>query len=93
VWFDPASGQVIRLQLEALNLPPDFPISRSTWSIDYGLESIVGSKHWLPVRAELQLMTSDCQALPPSGRNLHTRNLIEFRNYHKFGTEVKVLLE
>jgi hypothetical protein len=92
-WFDLASGQVIQLQLEALNLPLDFPIARFAWAIDYDLVSIEGKKYWLPVRAELQLSTSSCKALPPSGKNLHTRNLIEFKEYHKFEPEVKILPE
>jgi len=93
VWFDIASGQVVRLQLQALNLPVDFPIARSVWAIDYDLVGVGGRKYWLPVRAELQLTTSSCKALPPSARNLHTRNLMEFREFHKFEAEVKVLPE
>ena len=93
VWFEILSGQVVRLQLQALNLPVDFPVARSVWAIDYDLVDVGGKKYWLPVRAELQLTTSNCKALPPSGRNLHTRNLMEFQEFHKFEAEVKVLPE
>ncbi len=93
VWFDLASGQVVRLQFEALKLPPDFPIAQSIWAIDYDLVGIGGKKYWLPVRAELQTSTSSCKYLPPSGRNRQARNLIEFKEYHKFATEVKILSE
>jgi hypothetical protein len=90
VWFEIASGQVIRLQFEALNLPTDFPIARSTWAIDYDLVGIGPQQCRLPVRAEVQSMTSSCKDLPASEWNRHTRNVIEFKQYHKFETEVKV---
>ncbi len=90
VWFEIASGQVIRLQFEALNLPKDFPIARSTWAIDYDVVGIGEPKYWLPVRAEVQSMTSSCKDLLPAEKNRLTRNVIEFKQYHKFETEVKV---
>ena len=91
IWFEIASGQAIRLQFEALNLPKDFPIARSTWAIDYDVVGIGDGKYWVPVRAEVQSLTSGCKDLLPSEKNRHTRNVIEFKQYHKFQTEVKVL--
>ena len=91
IWFEIASGQVIRLKFEALNLPTDFPIARSTWAIDYDLVSIGPQQYRLPVRAEVQSMTSSSKDLPVSEWNRHTRNIIEFKQYHRFETEVKVL--
>ena len=90
VWFEIASGQVIRLQFEALNLPKDFPIARSTWAIDYDVVGIGQGKYWLPMRAELQSVTSSSKDLHASEWNRLTRNVIEFKQYHKFETEVKV---
>jgi hypothetical protein len=90
VWFEIVSGQVIRLQFEALNLPKDFPIARSTWAIDYDVAGIGEGKYWLPVRAEVQSVTSSCKELHASEWNRLTRNVIEFKQYHKFETEVKV---
>jgi hypothetical protein len=91
IWFEIASGQAIRLQFEALNLPKDFPIARSTWAIDYDVVGIGDGEYWVPVRAEVQSLTSSCKDLLPSEKNRHTRNVIEFKQYHKFQTEVKVL--
>lgn len=91
VWFEIASGQVIRLQCEALDLPPDFPIAHSTWAIDYDVVGIGQAEYRLPVRAEVQSVTSSSKDLPVSEWNRHTRNVIEFKQYHKFDTEVKVL--
>lgn len=91
VWFEITSGQLIRLQFETLNLPTDFPIARSAWAIDYDVVGIGDGKYWLPVRAEVQSLTSNCKDLSPAEKNRHTRNVIEFKQYHKFETEVKVL--
>jgi hypothetical protein len=90
VWFEIASGQVIRLQFETLNLPTDFPIARSAWAIDYDVVGIGPEEYRLPVRAEVQSVTSSCKDLLPAEKNHHTRNVIEFKQYHKFETEVKV---
>jgi hypothetical protein len=91
VWFEIASGQVIRLQFEALNLPKDFPIARSTWAIDYQVVGIGEGKYWLPMRAEVQSVTSTSKDLHASEWNRHARNVIEFKQYRKFQAEVKVL--
>jgi hypothetical protein len=91
VWFEIASGQVIRLQFETLNLPTDFPIAHSAWAIDYDVVGIGPEEYRLPVRAEVQSVTSSCKDLLPTEKNRHTRNVIEFKQYHKFETEVKVL--
>ena len=91
IWFEIVSGQAIRLQFEALNLPKDFPIARSTWVIDYDIVGIGEGKYWLPMRAEVQSVTSNSKDLHASEWNRHTRNVIEFKPYHKYQTEVKVL--
>ena len=82
-WIDPESFQVVRLEDKAINIPPDFPITRSDGSTDYDLADIGGKKYWLPVRAEVLLVEG--------GAKLHTRNLIEFKRYRKFEAEVRIV--
>jgi hypothetical protein len=82
-WVDPKSFQVVRLEDKAINIPEDFPITRSEGSTDYDLAEISGVKHWLPVRAEVMLVEG--------GAKLHTRNVIEFKRYRKFEAEVKIV--
>jgi hypothetical protein len=84
-WIDPESFQIVRLEERAVNIPQDFPITRSEGSIDYDLQDIAGKKYWLPVRAEMLLVQG--------GANLHTRNVIEFKRYRKFEAEVKIVPE
>jgi hypothetical protein len=82
-WIDPESFQVVRLEDKAINIPPDFPITRSDGSTDYDLADIGGRKYWLPVRAEVLLVEG--------GAKLHTRNVIEFKRYRKFEAEVRIV--
>jgi hypothetical protein len=81
VWVDPGSFQIVRIEDKAINIPSDFPISRSDGSIDYDLAEIMGKKYWLPVRAEMYMVEG--------ARKLHTKNVIEFKRYRKFEAEVK----
>ena len=84
-WIDPESFQIIRIEERAVNIPEDFPITRSEVTIDYDLQDISGRKYWLPVRAEMLLVQG--------GAKLHTRNVIEFKRYRKFEAEVKIVPE
>ena len=82
-WIDPESLQIVRLEDKAINIPPDFPITRSDGATDYDLADIGGRKYWLPVRAEVLLVEG--------GAKLHTRNVIEFKKYRKFEAEVRIV--
>src|SRR5262245_11717245 len=82
-WIDPESLQIVRLEDKAINIPPDFPITRSDGATDYDLADIGGRKYWLPVRAEVLLVEG--------GSKLHTRNVIEFKRYRKFEAEVRIV--
>jgi len=82
-WIDPESFQVVRLEDKAINIPPDFPITRSDGATEYDLADIGGRKYWLPIRAEVLLVEG--------GAKLHTRNVIEFKRYRKFEAEVRIV--
>jgi len=90
-WLDMGSGQAVRLELEAIAIPADFPIARSSTTVDYGLVDIAGTKFWLPVRAEAQLATSSSKDLPEHEKLRESRNVLEFRDYHRFGADVRIL--
>ena len=84
-WIDPTSFQLVRLEYRALDIPKRFPIIRSEGATDYDLANIEGRKYWLPVRAEVLLHVD----IPDEGR-VHTKNVIEFKQYRKFETEVRI---
>ncbi len=89
-WLDVATTQVVRVELESVDIPSDFPIARSSTALEYGLVDIAGREFWLPVRAESRLATSSSRDLPEHERLRESRNVIEFRDYHKFGSGVRI---
>ena len=82
-WIDSASLQVVRIKEKAFKIPSDFPITRSEGGTVYDEVEIAGLKYWLPVRAEVLLENGSAK--------LHTKNVIEFKRYRKFGSDVKFL--
>lgn len=82
-WIDPDSLQVVQIKERAYRIPDTFPITRSEGSTEYDRVEIAGQRHWLPVRAEVLMENRTAR--------LHTRNVIQFKQYRKFGSEVKFL--
>ena len=83
VWIDLETKRVLRVELAHENMPPGFPITVAENSVDYDWVTIGGQRYLLPVRAEVLL-----------GRERdreYSRNLIEFRQYQKFETDVKLV--
>ena len=84
-WIDPVSLQLVQIKEQAYRIPETFPISRSEGSTEYDLVEIAGQRHWLPVQAEVLLENRTAR--------VHTRNVIQFKQYRKFGSEVKFLAD
>ena len=84
-WIDPGSLQVVQIKERAYRIPDTFPITRSEGSTQYDRVAIAEQQHWLPVRAEVLLENRSAR--------LHTRNVIQFKQYRKFGSEVKFVTE
>ncbi|MFO0281448.1 MAG: hypothetical protein ACK532_05970 [Acidobacteriota bacterium] len=80
IYADAKSGMILRVTLEALDLPASFPIQVARNMLDYDYTEIAGSTFLLPLRAEVRMR---------EGRLL-IRNDIEFRNYRKFGADTSI---
>ena len=79
VWIDKASGQVRRIEMQADNIPKDFPDDTVASAVDYS-EVLLGAKKFLlPVHAE----NLSCQR----GSPICSKNAIDFRDYHKYEGE------
>jgi hypothetical protein len=90
VWIDRETYRVLRLEMAAdipRDVPADFFITRVSRVIDYDRVTIGERDYLLPVRAE-NIMVSSI-----TGRAAQARNEIRFRNYQKFGSEVKIIEE
>ena len=85
VWIDRKYGRVLRIEFQATNIPTDFKVKAYSSTIDYDWVFIDGEKVLLPI-------TSDNRFTSQDGRQLfQDRNFIRFKNYQKYGAEVKIL--
>ena len=82
VWIDPGSGRVLRIEIQAMNLPRDFPMDQVESAVDYSFVSIGADSVLLPVHAE----NLGCQR----GSKACSRNVIDFRNYKKYVADSKI---
>jgi hypothetical protein len=83
VWLDPNTARVVRIEMQARNLPSDFPMATVETAVDYSYVTIGDTSFLLPVHAEAlgcERATSYC-----------SHNIIDFRNYHEFKSEIKIL--
>jgi hypothetical protein len=86
VWIDPQTGRVMRIEMQAYGFPGSFPIDHTESATDYQYIRLGDAKQYLlPVHAE----TLSCQR----GSDYCSRNVIDFRNYHKYSGESNITFE
>lgn len=83
IFADASNGMIMRVTLEALDMPSSFPVQVAKNQLDYDYTEISGSTFLLPLRAEVRMR---------EGRLL-IRNDIEFRNYRKFGADTSITFD
>ena len=82
VWIDPHTARVLRIEIQARDMPTDFPMDTVESTVDYSTVTIDGTPSLLPVHAETlgcERRSSDCG-----------HNIIDFRNYHEFKVNFKI---
>jgi VWFA-related protein len=82
VFIDTATRSVRRVTLIADDLPKGFQTHASTVTVDYDYVSINSHDYLMPISAEVSLL---------EGRHEAILNTIEFRNYRRFGSNMKIL--
>ena len=80
VYIDKESERVLRIQMDAENIPSSFPISAAATRLDYDYIDISDQAFLLPLKARVSMR---------SGREM-TRNDVEFRLYRKFSAEATI---
>ncbi len=85
IWIDRNANRVVRIEYQLTDIDPAFPVKAVTKSIDYDMVEIAGEKYLLPVVSDFR------GTVASSGKRFESRNLIRFRNYQKYGTEVKLV--
>ncbi|MBI3696626.1 MAG: hypothetical protein HY238_17525 [Acidobacteria bacterium] len=83
VWIDKSNHSVLRIEMQARRLPREFPLDKVESAVDYQYVRFSESQFLLPVHAE----TLSCQR----GSSMCSRNVIDFRNYHKYTSESNII--
>jgi len=85
VWIDRENFRVLRVESSATEIPEGFVIRAANRTIDYDWVTIADEKYLLPSLSDVRLTSRE-------NRNLYeTRNVIRFKEYQKYGSEVKIL--
>jgi hypothetical protein len=77
VYVDKETHQIMRVTLDADDLPPSFPVRRAETVLDYDFQDLSGHKFLLPLKATTIMAASDYM----------TKNDEEFRVYRKYSAE------
>jgi hypothetical protein len=86
IWIDKKNGRVLRIEMQARNIPSEFPLDTVETVADYEYVRIGGVQQFLlPVHSE----TLSCQR----GTNYCSRNAIDFRNYKKYSGEATITFD
>lgn len=85
IWIDRENFRVLRLEDISTSIPAGFPVTAASSRIDYDWVTINEQKYLLPSDAEIKLTAVS------GNQSMQTRNEIRFRNYQKFGAEVKII--
>jgi hypothetical protein len=79
LWIDKSTAQVRRIEMQADNIPKDFPLDSIEWAVDYDSVRLGTVSFLLPIHAE----NLGCQR----GSTICTKNEVDFRDYHKYSGE------
>lgn len=82
VYLDTATRSVRRITIDADDIPENLAVHGSSISVDYGWISINSHDYLLPVRGAISLREGKHQAV---------LNEFEFRNYRRFGAQIRIL--
>ena len=87
IWIDRDNFRVLRIEYKLTEIDRNFPVKAVTKLIDYDEVAIAGEKYLLPVLSDFR------GTVEGSGKLFESRNVIRFRNYQKYGTEVTIVEE
>ena len=85
IWIDREDFRVVRVESEATQIPDPFPIRTARRNIDYDWVKIGDDKYLLPSLSDVRLTFRE------KSKVFETRNLIRFKDYQKYGTDVQIV--
>ena len=80
IYIDKDIHVVMRITLNADNIPPTFPIRLAHTILDYDYQDISGHEYLLPLKAQMDM----------SADSILTRNETEFRLYRRYSAESEI---
>jgi len=80
IYIDRDTEGILKVTLEAENIPPSFPIGQATTALDYDYTKIAEQEFLLPLKADVRMRQD----------KLLTKNLVEFHLYRKFGADTSI---
>lgn len=83
IYVDRDTELILKVTLEAENIPPSFPIGQATTALDYDYTKIADQTFLLPLKADVRMRQD----------KLLTKNLVEFHLYRKFGADTSITFE
>jgi hypothetical protein len=86
VWVDREKFRILRVESDAYDIPAGFAITGANVAVDYDWVTIQGQGDYLLPSHSVVVMT-----VADRGQLAQFRNDIRFRNYQKFGTELKII--
>ncbi len=84
IWIDRQDARVLRVESEATDIPEAFPVRTAKRAIDYDWVKISDGKYLLPSISDVRLTSRQDK------RVYETRNVIRFKDYQKYGTDVVI---
>jgi hypothetical protein len=85
IWVDRENFRVLKIETEATEIPESFPIRSARRVIDYDWVTISDEKFLLPSLSDVRLTIREGKQV------FESRNVIRFKEYQKYGSEVKIL--
>jgi hypothetical protein len=83
IYVDRDTEMILKLTLEAEDVPHTFPIQEAKDSLDYDYTKIGDQDYLLPLKGEVRMRHE----------KILTRNINEFHLYHKYGTDTEIKFE
>ncbi len=85
IWIDRENFRVLKIESEAIEIPEGFPIRSAKRVIDYDWVTIDKEKYLLPLLSDVRLTFRESRQI------FESKNVIRFKEYQKYGSEVKIL--
>ena len=85
IWIDREGFRVLRIESESTEIPDTFPIRTAKRNIDYDWVKITDEKYLLPSLSDVRLTMRE------KSKVYESRNVIRFKDYQKYGSDVKIL--